>query len=357
MIANVTALPLDAAAHVVPGIALVTLTAAWILAGRLRARGVLQPLISIFIIRILLFDNAFAWRWYYQALDPPHDIEFHQHRMIEHQAKRFLKTPASIINLTVGSSQATPIFSARARTTETLSIFIAPGFASLDGLFYSRLIFRYRPEKIFLFLSEFDLARVRELSALKIAPTPDLETIALLPEIKKSIRNQQNALAFTELVVGVILPEYKYGYIFKGLIKKALGMPRSVAAPLTEAELEEQLQKKIDFLLRTHDESPIETNVRYLRLFLERCRRQGIRVMIIEGQYNPLAYTDKMLRLNRIVRGHLEAVAREIEGVRFIPREETVLFTPEDYEDATHVRPGPRVDEFVDRVLWLATGW
>ncbi len=62
-----------------------------------------------------------------------------------------------------------------------------------------------------------------------------------------------------------------------------------------------------------------------------------IKVIIIEGQYHPFYYSEKMLLLNSITNQHLAKLEKKFNCVRFIPRSKCYQFSTDEYEDIWHV--------------------
>ena len=63
-----------------------------------------------------------------------------------------------------------------------------------------------------------------------------------------------------------------------------------------------------------------------------------MKVVIIEGQYNPLAYTEKSRYLNKVTHNELESFAKKFKNVTFFSRSNVMQFTEDDYMDAVHVK-------------------
>jgi hypothetical protein len=140
------------------------------------------------------------------------------------------------------------------------------------------------------------------------------------------------------LLVGELLPEYKFRFVFQGLWNDAvargtrgLGQP-SAAAPVT-VPLEERMKKMRQ---RIHPRY-MPFHLAFLTRFLEDLRAAGIQVVIVEGGYNPVAQSQEMAETARLARSSLQAIAEAFPEVRFVTREEIEGFSESDYYDLTHV--------------------
>ncbi len=314
----------------------------WIATGRSRSLlvALMRIVLIILVLRIILFENGYAWRLYDQTLST-NDVGFRQKIEIKNRADRFRRYPFRPTYLAFGSSQIWPLYERHSVTHPDFALVFIAGGGPV----------RYRPETVLLYLSGLDMATQPMMDGLKISPGLGWELLTLWPDLQTIAKACKQELGFKELIASHLVPEYKYAFIFKAFMKKAIGRSRLKQPTLTEIESNEPLDLKIAALAGSLWEKAIPVNLDFLRRFLTFCRRHGIRVVIVEGQYHPGAYTPKNQRLNALTRRHLEAIAREFDHVRFIPKEETVVFTAEDYKDATHVQAGPRTNEFVERVL------
>jgi hypothetical protein len=84
--------------------------------------------------------------------------------------------------------------------------------------------------------------------------------------------------------------------------------------------------------------------------FALRLKQAGVQVIVIEGDYNPLALSEGNLRLRARARARLTGFDARHDNVRLIPREELMTFTPADYADGYHVSE-PAGIEFVRRIF------
>ncbi len=62
-------------------------------------------------------------------------------------------------------------------------------------------------------------------------------------------------------------------------------------------------------------------------------------MLIVEGQINPAARTEKINALNDTVRSRLLAYLPEFPNMRYVPAADVYEFATEEYFDTTHVLP------------------
>ena len=172
----------------------------------------------------------------------------------------------------------------------------------------------------------------------------------MLFELSKATHSE---LALKEMIVNEFFPEYKYSFIFRGFSEKWMGKnvalhTQSLFAALSPST--EQVRQDIQSMLDSMDERWIRYNKYFLTQFLSYCRSQSMKIIIVEGQYNPLAYTEKSRHLNRMVNNELQSIAQEFDNVTFLPRLAITEFTQDDYSDVTHVTRKPAY-RFVENLI------
>lgn len=226
----------------------------------------------------------------------------------------------------------------------------------LDLTLYRVYIKSFGPEYILLYLSEFDLARNHNLQAAKIAPNQGLHLISLYPLLREVAEHSQSHMAIKEMIVGEFLPEYKYAFVFGGILDKFLGKSQALAVPSwTKMPDDVSLKIHLNNIEKNTNREVIDLNNRILEKFLSYCRDEALKVIIVEGQYNPLAYTEKTLDLNKVVRQNLLNIDHAFENVTFISRTEVMKFHEEDYRDGYHVYAKP-AEKFVEHLMGSIDG-
>lgn len=321
---------------------------------RSRWRKWLNPILVVILIRLIFFYNIGSWAFYYTVLDAS-DVGFRQIAAINYKIKRFLVFPEEETKyLAVGSSQTGAVYGRYSKKAKNFMTFYMPGMGAPDMYLYRNEIADLKPEHILLYLCEFDLARQVDLNLAKISPDQGFHLFFLYKDLKKIAEKYDSEQALKELLVGEVLIEYKYAYIFKGLTNKAFTVfkkkKKNSAEDNNPLKLNTDLQDHIKGLKAKLNQDDIALNIEFLKRFLSFCRQRNIKVTIIEGQYHPEAYDSHTLGLNRIVKKELASVSQQYSNVTFIPREDLIIFTADDYVDAYHVT-GPNRDLFLEDVL------
>ena len=310
----------------------------------------LVPLLIIILMRLILFHNIISWTLYYQSLSWK-DVGFRQRAMLQHEIKRFLIKPKKASKfLAVGTSQTGAVYGDYSKENSNFTKIEMPGMGPLDMYLYREYILSYNPDYILLYLSEFDMARVPDLNLAKISPNQDVHLLEIFNELHAISKKYNSETAFKELIIGEFLPEYKYSFIFKALQKKIFPGSGNTLPIFQETDTEELLKQHINGLVAKLNEEEIEINFKFLNKFITYCSTKNTPIIIIEGQYNPLAYNEKTLRLNKIVRNKFKNISISRKNVEFIPRSETIQFNIDDYGDAYHVK-GPKRMIFAEQII------
>jgi hypothetical protein len=320
-----------------------------------RARFFALGAASLLLVRVVLIHNPWCWDAYGGVLGA-RDVGWRQRDVIRVERDRFLKKPESLDYLVVGSSQADAIFREYAASHQELEIFAMAGLFPLDFLLYREYIAAHRPGVVLLHLSEFDMARVHSPRRAVMAPSQGLSLPRLYLQLRAFPQGRDYDRAVVEMAVGEIFPEFRFGFVFRGLVDKGLGRREALQEESPEPMLEgsdpdpEELQQQITGLANRIEPDSLEFNFFFLEEFLDFCADRGIAVMIIEGQYMPAARAATDQRANTMVRDRLQALSADREGVAFVPRDAVFEFTDAQYVDVAHVEPEAGYD-FTRRLL------
>ena len=296
-----------------------------------------RAVVAVLILRIILFYNPACWAIYNLFLDAD-DIGYRQKDVIKYELKRYLTKPAEINYLAVGTSQTGVVYREWALTHDDFVRFYLSGFSLMDLMLYREFIVSYHPRCILLWLSEFDLAHAPAFDAVKIAPPQWGYWSSLFGRVHSLSIWDETDTILCEMAIGEVFPAYKYSFVFQGITDRlfgqrlALGERRVTAIPDQE-RLRRQLRN-----LRNLEKKNIEFNLAFLKDFLRFASRRNLPVIIVEGQYNPQAYNQKNLRLNKITRRKLRELSEDFENVYFIPREKIFVFREDQYQDGYHVK-------------------
>ncbi len=159
-----------------------------------------------------------------------------------------------------------------------------------------------------------------------------------------------------ETFIARLLPEYKYGFVFRGLVNKLIGYNNAFNKKDVRIADKARFKKQMNGLNSLNKDN-IELNMVLFEDLILFCAKENIPVIILEGQYIPLAYTKKNLELNLIVIKKINELANKYGHVRFIPRSELYQFQVEDYRnnDATHVTKESAIRYTKSFFLYLGT--
>ena len=304
-------------------------------------RHFLVRLLIVFLaLRLVLLGNPWIWQLYTQKLAFA-DVGWRQYSVISRVRDSYLQDSRQPHYLAVGSSQTGILYADYAKQHADFRIFELAGMTPLDLMMFRRQIAEHRPEVILLYLSDFDIARQIPPESISMAPRQGLGLLQLWSWYDVLSSGNTYGRAVAELLAGEIFPEFKYGFIFRGISDKAM---RRVARRLgiqaaPQPSVRTPLDKRVSLLRSTISTEYIDSGMLLLRAFLEFTATMDTRVVIVEGQYHPAVFDDATLHANREVAGRLSALAEAFDHVRYIPRSMTGEFAAEDYTDLTHVRP------------------
>lgn len=298
---------------------------------RVRLTGGL--IVGCLIARLLLFDNPFMLQAYQYGLTTESlgwrqagvlDLEIRKYRRDIHQPV--------LANLAVGSSQVGAIFYQwESPPPEPVGVYSLAGMKPLDMVLNEDAIAAMHPARVILYLSAFDMTGSPELFSLPLAP-PQWRTI---PAVYNRLRGAGLTFAdigpsFQRYLVSQFLPEYRYSFVYRALIREWFdGAPRP--APPPGARMPE--------FSSYFDPQWLEYNFSFLEDFLAFCAGSGIDVLVLEGQINPSAMTPAIAALNAGVRERLLGYRAKYGTLRYVPADAVYQFASDEYHDMTHVLP------------------
>jgi hypothetical protein len=345
-------------AHISPAywrflaVAIVLLAAAAWFGWRLRRpwRHVIALMVVVLTVRLILLQNPIAWRFYARKLDPD-VIGWRQYDLVVRERDDYLAAAARVRYLAVGSSQTGLIYGGYAESHPELELFVVAAMQPLDFVLYRDYIARYRPERVVLYLSDFDIARRPPPEAIVLSPRQGLRLFDVWARLRRLPASTEYTVPLAEMLVGEVFPEFKYGFVFRNLADKGL---RRVADHRLRVDRRPPVisEGAIRRLRETISAEYITFNMDSLRDFLRFVTSRGIGVVIVEGEYNPLVSTEETLRVGGIVSRALDGVAGQIPNVRYVRSAAIMELTRDDYSDLTHVKPEVGY-EFTRRVVGL----
>jgi hypothetical protein len=287
-------------------------------------------LITVIGFRILIFNNPVFFKVASNTLNVE-DIGWRENDALKTDRNGFF-TWGPYDYLAIGSSQVGAVFKKYSGLNKNFKVFSLAGMGTLDYVLYQQNIKNYYPRNIILYLSDFDLCRKPYLSSAKLAPTqPIIKMGKLISQLWKHDL-QGN---YAELVTANFLPEYRYQYIFKGLLHKGFGKNKTFPhQDAVKTSKKENLQIQLSSLEKLNSKW-VEINLELLSNFLKWCEKSNIRVFIVEGHYHPKALT-KNLILHDKVSKRIEILTRTNKAV-YIKSEHVYSFSEDDYRDGYHV--------------------
>jgi hypothetical protein len=300
-------------------------------------KSVLYFIAIVFLIRVCLFYNPIAWAAYKKIM-PLKSNDWRHFDVMLYETNKYLKPNKNLKYLAVGSSQTHDIYENYASQHNDFSLFTMAGLSPLDLYTYRKEIVRQNPEYVLLYLSEFDIAREPSLESSKWSPFSLHDMFELLSVIDTiDYFSKQDKQIFYELFFGKYFPEYKYSFVFKDFTDKLLNKNRLLSI-LSPFEIPDSVYLKMQ-LKSLNDLSAeyIPFNMFYLKKALYYLNTQHIKVIIVEGQYHPLAYKPNNIALNKQVNAFLKDLAHVYPGNVFLSREEEPNFVIDDYTDGYHV--------------------
>ncbi len=282
--------------------------------------------------RAAVFPNPAALLLLHRLL-PAEQVGFRQADALRKDYEH-TRTWSPVRYLAVGSSQASAVFSEYCNTHEDAEKFAMAGLGPCGQYVYLPYMLERKPQVIVVYLSAFDMGRKPPLAAAKLGPFLGYGRFrSILPILAET--NTWTEIG--EFAVANVLPEYRYQYVWRGLLDRVSG--RNQAFPernvLTRMRSTDHLLEQGRRLAElTHDALP--ANLALVRMLADQCTKRSVKLVIVEGHFHPDFYTKKQA-LNRAVREGLSELARQRSDVYFVPREETTTFVPEDYADPYHV--------------------
>lgn len=292
-----------------------------------RYRFLLRMLLGLVAVRFVLLGNPFAWYGYGMSLTPD-DVGYRQCDIISRYPRRvFYRKPQSLRYLIVGSSQIPAVFFKYCQTRADHEIYWLSAFRPLGFEMYKRDIVAHEPRFVLLYLSELDIARMPRLDAAAIGPSQGVSFPSFAWTLKSRMPGSETLDVIRALAIGELFPEAKYAWIFKGLLQKFLHVNSREKLPKPHSI-------NPDDVLTSEG---IDVNMAYLRDFVAFLEARNINTIVVEGQYNPQAYSPHCRELNSKVSRQLSSLADQSEFVRFIERDQCPQFRSDDYLDFVHV--------------------
>lgn len=310
----------------------------WIRKRQWRHRLPAYAILGIVAGRILLWGNPGSWYVYYTTLGHE-DIGFRQGTVMADRVSRYFEPSSSLKYLAIGSSQTGAVYSRYAKENEALYKVQFSGMGPVEYYLYRDIVDWLEPEYVLLYLSEFDLARPLNYDTFRYVPQQGFSLLDYRQMILSYDKSEAAGNAIKEIVLGNFSPEYRYSFIYKGYLKKALGYNSVYSAniepatPSREAEIEANQARG----LRKLSEDHIPLSLAGLDRFIDYCNERGTKVVIVEGQYKPNALTPKNRRLRALSKARLVDLAKRYPRAFYLPSDRLPVLQETDYSDYNHV--------------------
>jgi hypothetical protein len=307
------------------------------LSGPWRAAGL--AVAAVLVLRIVLVGNPLSWHLYAQRLDPD-TVGWRQYDLVRIQRDHYRTPPIDLRYLAVGSSQTEAVYGRYAQDRANLDLFVVAAMMPMDFVLYADEIIRREPQTVLLYLSDFDIAKRPTAEAMVVAPRQGADLWGVARRLLSLSGGDELDRALLELAVGEVLPEFKFRFVFRGIVDRHM---RRVANRVGAHESHQRTPASIGERMRWLRESLageyIDFNLAWLEDFLVRMQRAGIEVVMVEGGYHPAVPNAEMAGWDARVQHDLESLAGSYHGVRFVPRSAVYRFNADDYHDLTHVTP------------------
>ncbi len=308
-----------------------------------------QFLLIVMTARFLLFGTPLSWFTYYATIDS-NFVDPRERDIIANKIKTFFLPPPQQKFLAVGSSQTRAVYSHFSKHNPILGYYTLAGMQPADFVDEYTEIVKRRPKVVLLYISEFDLGRQVDLSTsrlsdLSIKEWPNFYRSAAAAAGPKKAWDTMVAIAIADL-----FPENKYSFIFKDYFKQLRS--RFLGARETPPTFAQQIRLERNSLNNLRADA-VPAELIFLDEFLKLAERDRIPVVLVEGQYNPVAYNDKNVPMNRnVIEPALAKLQKTFPNVTLVRRADLRQFNESDYQDAYHVK-AEAGDRFVTQLLAL----
>jgi len=302
-------------------------------------RGLGAAFFVVVGLRMILFWNPLAWRAYLSVLGID-DVGFMPYTfMATFQDLKFKRDirPARTETLIIGSSQVDALFDNDVTREAGVPVFSIAGLGPSGYLPYKSALRRYNPRRVVLYLSEFDIGSHPLAPSFAYTP-PSWARFWNLYEVRRFDKRMGLAYQFPAgILLADFFPEYKYSFVFRALLARATGRNAAMGKKeFKELTPEELLAMHLEGLENLKDEA-VPLNMGFLEDFVKFCGEKGLQVIIVEGQYHPVAFRGENVRLHHKMRDAIERLCAEHPNARYIPRSEVYEFAESEFVDGTHV--------------------
>jgi len=291
----------------------------------------------VLILRAALFHTPITWYAFFMMYTSE-EIGFRERNMLQANIEKYFRRSDSTQYLVIGSSQSR-MFKDVATENRDFSVYSFAGLQPIEYPLWVSLVESRKPRNVILYISEFDLARESTPAALYLDPLP-IERVTWLYDNLSAQHGSAVALATVKrMAVGALIPEYRFGYLFRAQTNRWFGSPSANANQAPRLTPEQWAQEQAVGLRSRLYDKYIDVNASLLEQFVADCVANGSKVYILEGQYHPVAYDENLRQLRRKSHSVLSAMAARNRNVEFIPIEAQPALASGDYVDGYHLSP------------------
>lgn len=293
----------------------------------------------ILIFRIVLIGNPASWFIYYKTLNND-DIGFRQHSFLANTIRNYFIPPADIKYLAIGSSQTGSLYTKYAKEFPDFYKIELAGFGPSEYFLYKNLVDYINPEYVLIYISEYDFGRPPSFETFRYANLDLSNYFSYRKIVLEHDKSQRAKDGVNDIILANIFPEYKYSYVFKGYLNKWLKKKDTFNSANTYTA-EEEVKVKANFLKKQRSnfsEKSFPITMATFELFLDYCKNQNKKVVVVESHYDPRAYSEANLRLNSQVRTYMKGFVNKYQNIYFMSREELPEVKTEDFTDGVHLR-------------------
>lgn len=301
-------------------------------------KSIILIVLVVLMLRMLLFSNPIAWAAYERILSLG-DLGYRNYAIVKLKKSSYLKKRRAKY-LAVGTSQPQAVFASYSKNDKSnmLGLFSLPGLSPMEYVLYAKYIMALKPEVIILYLSEFDLGHETNLMQLEYSAAEGFDAFRVYSLLKQGMKGSSFQREYVSLVAGSLFPEYKFSFVFKSLLNKItdknIALKKQDVSKVSDAEY---LYRHLKNLKALNDRY-VDFHLIFLNEFIKICNDNGVTVVVVEGQYNPLAYTESNKKLNVYVRDKMIDMLEAHENTKYIFRSDIKELSISDFRDGYHVK-------------------
>lgn len=331
---------------VITGITLLLVAVDRLIRGVWRKVFVITMAIALVIsLRMTFLDNDAAWLSYGKILRVHNELTWIQDAYIKNHIKEIERSSEKERQFfALGSSQVNQLFGA----DKTIFYMHLPALGVYGYSFFLSEIVSRHPRAVILYLSEFDMSRRYDDSCAGVVKSMPINTRYLFLLLGRYIDAGQTDWVkrfYKSCVVAyeASILEVKHGFLVRGILRRIIGIPDPDAKKESKKLQKEKSQRSTSGKRPSFkDISFDENNWLALEEFMAFLEKEKIGVIILEGAYSPdRMFLPEAVAANRLFRMRLLPIVARHQNAEFIPREQELTFTSDDYREGqwNHHKP------------------